>query len=427
MALMVAAICWLSLAQHSEAQFGLRETQRDNGDGTWTITTVISNNSTNDKTVAWWTWPATAPNPGHDTSKIGTNIWYPPSTPPHPIEPKFPDTFAPGTNLAAGASVTNRITVTNKPYGSYVRIFTKNDDGLFGGDLQETLARHDTNMAVSALLPRSNADAQLAIIFLSIPYPEDLAKLTGNQPAQFFIKSVACPPGWSPVFLAPAIDERFPLMPGQKSFTGTLVVRRGSAMAEGEVAIVGVTWGAESGAVNNYEHTIRSVLVQDTTPPTVTLQAQISPQGTFVTIRVRDPGGVHHPPRLVATRTVGQVTTREVCVIPHARDIQQDPLQEIGTTEAEFKATIRSPANQEMLSLQAIAVDQFGNSASSPTEVFVGAGIQGIELIGGSVVVTFAGTLMEADEVTGPFTPVAGATSPYSCVPTGKKKFFKAE
>ncbi len=35
------------------------------------------------------------------------------------------------------------------------------------------------------------------------------------------------------------------------------------------------------------------------------------------------------------------------------------------------------------------------------------------------------GTLLEADEVTGPWTPVQGATSPYTITPTGKKKFYR--
>jgi hypothetical protein len=51
----------------------------------------------------------------------------------------------------------------------------------------------------------------------------------------------------------------------------------------------------------------------------------------------------------------------------------------------------------------------------------------GISLVGGSPVVTYAGTLQSADEVTATFGDVAGATNPYT-VPVGAaaKKFYRA-
>jgi len=46
---------------------------------------------------------------------------------------------------------------------------------------------------------------------------------------------------------------------------------------------------------------------------------------------------------------------------------------------------------------------------------------------GGSVTITYTGTLKSAPVVTGPYTPVAGATSPYSTAATGNAQFFKAD
>lgn len=49
-----------------------------------------------------------------------------------------------------------------------------------------------------------------------------------------------------------------------------------------------------------------------------------------------------------------------------------------------------------------------------------------IEMIDSQVVLTWAsGTLLEADNVTGPWTPNAAATSPYTNAPTGLQKFYK--
>ena len=45
---------------------------------------------------------------------------------------------------------------------------------------------------------------------------------------------------------------------------------------------------------------------------------------------------------------------------------------------------------------------------------------------GGNVVVTYTGTLQSADSVSGPYTAVAGATSPLSVTPAGGQKFYRA-
>jgi hypothetical protein len=52
--------------------------------------------------------------------------------------------------------------------------------------------------------------------------------------------------------------------------------------------------------------------------------------------------------------------------------------------------------------------------------------IESIALQGASVVITYAtGTLESAAEVTGPYTEVAGATSPYSAAPSDSQRFYR--
>ena len=53
--------------------------------------------------------------------------------------------------------------------------------------------------------------------------------------------------------------------------------------------------------------------------------------------------------------------------------------------------------------------------------------INSIALYDGSVVIEFAGTLKSASNVTGPYAPVAGATSPYSVAPDQSVQFYIAE
>jgi hypothetical protein len=47
-------------------------------------------------------------------------------------------------------------------------------------------------------------------------------------------------------------------------------------------------------------------------------------------------------------------------------------------------------------------------------------------LSGGNVVITYDGTLQSADVVTGPYTDVSGATSPYTIPATGAQKYFRS-
>jgi len=53
--------------------------------------------------------------------------------------------------------------------------------------------------------------------------------------------------------------------------------------------------------------------------------------------------------------------------------------------------------------------------------------INSIALSDGSVVIEFEGVLKSASGVTGPYAPVAGATSPYSVAPDQSAQFYIAE
>ncbi len=70
------------------------------------------------------------------------------------------------------------------------------------------------------------------------------------------------------------------------------------------------------------------------------------------------------------------------------------------------------------------------NSGDADYLLFIPAGsvgpILGIAKDGANLKVTYTGTLQSADTVTGPFTDVTGATSPYAVTPSGAMKFFRA-
>jgi hypothetical protein len=56
-----------------------------------------------------------------------------------------------------------------------------------------------------------------------------------------------------------------------------------------------------------------------------------------------------------------------------------------------------------------------------------GGGISSVALADGNVVIEYTGTLKSADSVTGPYSDVAGASSPYSVAPTKAAEFYIAE
>ena len=70
-------------------------------------------------------------------------------------------------------------------------------------------------------------------------------------------------------------------------------------------------------------------------------------------------------------------------------------------------------------------------------EVVIGGGVEvpgggdgsisSVALTDGSVVIEYTGTLKSATSVTGPYSDVAGASSPYSVAPTKAAEFYIAE
>ena len=54
-------------------------------------------------------------------------------------------------------------------------------------------------------------------------------------------------------------------------------------------------------------------------------------------------------------------------------------------------------------------------------------GVSSVALTDGNVVIEFSGTLKSAASVTGPYSAVDGATSPYSVAPSKAAEFYIAE
>lgn len=66
-------------------------------------------------------------------------------------------------------------------------------------------------------------------------------------------------------------------------------------------------------------------------------------------------------------------------------------------------------------------------TVAEPEIPTAGGNVSKIALTGGQVKIEYTGTLQSADAITGPFTPVAGAASPYSVAPSGAQKFYIAK
>lgn len=369
--------------------FPVRETVME-GDkkGEWELKTEVKNDTSETADIVWWTWPAEK-----GGKKIGDLKWYPEGTvseDPVPGEddgqkerrkkrPKTSDANTnPGATVPAGEKRTGTVTKSKKPYTVYVRVFKKNADGTWRGpgpgglNFGVNTIRHDSFLAAFRI-HETDPPSEYISLPVRIPYPTDLADLTGGRSASFFIKSVTLSKGFSLAFLAPNIGRRFILKSNQREFSGTFVARMSNELAEGEQAVLGVTWGAESEEITEkitrYETIIRYLLVKDNSPPSIALRAEPTPEGTLVTIGVKDPGGIHHLPHLAASIVVGPSISTQVFVVPLARVLQEDPQQEIGATSAEFEIMVRSPGAGEILNLEASATDQFGNASSSRTEV----------------------------------------------------------
>jgi hypothetical protein len=60
----------------------------------------------------------------------------------------------------------------------------------------------------------------------------------------------------------------------------------------------------------------------------------------------------------------------------------------------------------------------FGNTFGPTASISPGSG---------SVTITFTGTLLSAPSVSGPWTPVAGAVSPYTTSTTGAPRYFRSQ
>ena len=72
----------------------------------------------------------------------------------------------------------------------------------------------------------------------------------------------------------------------------------------------------------------------------------------------------------------------------------------------------------------------YRSRTGTPTNVDTGGGdgsISSVALTDGSVVIEYTGTLRSATSVTGPYSDVAGASSPYSVAPTKAAEFYIAE
>src|SRR5207249_3438966 len=70
-------------------------------------------------------------------------------------------------------------------------------------------------------------------------------------------------------------------------------------------------------------------------------------------------------------------------------------------------------------------VDDFGIYSIPPISPPPGPTLS-ITRTGTGLSITFTGTLQSADDVTGPFTDVAGATSPFAITPNANHKFYRS-
>lgn len=66
-------------------------------------------------------------------------------------------------------------------------------------------------------------------------------------------------------------------------------------------------------------------------------------------------------------------------------------------------------------------------TVAEPAIPSIAGSVSKIGIANGKVVIEYTGALKSANSLTSPFTPVAGATSPYSVAPTEAQKFFLAE
>jgi hypothetical protein len=74
------------------------------------------------------------------------------------------------------------------------------------------------------------------------------------------------------------------------------------------------------------------------------------------------------------------------------------------------------------------ALKAFRTRTGDPRDIVIEVGgIDSVALTSGNVVIEYSGSLMSSESVTGPFSPVAGASSPYTVEPTKAAEFYIAE
>jgi hypothetical protein len=86
-----------------------------------------------------------------------------------------------------------------------------------------------------------------------------------------------------------------------------------------------------------------------------------------------------------------------------------------------YRLTFPTVVNPETAnSMQIAEVELLGRvleTAPPPSDI-------SISLVAGQITITYQGALHSATDVNGPFTPVEGATSPYTVTPEGEARFF---
>ena len=332
------------------------EKRTKNKDGSWTVSTEICNNTAADAKIAFWSWPR---------EKLGGKIdklkWWPNTTQGRPApNEKLPKDTDTGAVIKAGKCQKVENKRTKEPFSSYVRVFRKiTPPGLWR---QENTLAHNVHLAALSY-PGPNS---LISIPVGIPYPEDLIDEVGRVPANFSVATVSSPDGWTFVESTPTLHETFPLGPNDKNFTAEVVLDTGSfRLGEGDLALVDTTWQATVPIIDGeidreffYERTDHAVVVNDNTPPFVTLELEQQPKNDSTIVRIisHDVGGVHHLPFL----EINNQTSNKKVPVALNEVLASDRLPSIGSIEVLYEEAF-SPLFPVGTTLSASHQDQFGN------------------------------------------------------------------
>lgn len=93
-------------------------------------------------------------------------------------------------------------------------------------------------------------------------------------------------------------------------------------------------------------------------------------------------------------------------------------------SEADLKSIVNGGSPADLADKGLLAYWNFNDAVVDPGP---GGGIGGVSLQDGNVVIEFEGTLKSSATINGEFSPVAGATSPYTVAPDGDQLFFIAD